>query len=164
MTSPTARKAIDFYADDDPKTGYNRVWFNVFRLHRTLAGPIAKALRAEGINDPIWYEILLAVETAGPEGKRMSALEGQLYLAQYALSRHISRLEKAGLLRREYIAEGRRKQLLFLTEKAIGLHDRVWNAYADVIQAELSDRMSSDEAYELAYMLMQVLKGKEPDD
>ena len=92
--------SADYFGDNTPVVSYNRVWFNIMRAQRKFLPRIAKALKTCGINDPIWYEILLEVELAGPGGQPMAALEDKLFVAQYALSRHFSRMEKAGLLRR----------------------------------------------------------------
>ena len=145
------------FGDYDARIAYNRVWFNIMRAHRKFSPAITKALKAEGINDPIWYEILLEVELAGDAGQPMAALEEKLFVAQYALSRHVARLEKQGLLRREYIADGRRKQVLYQTEKGKGLHLRIWPAYVKSMQAEIGPHLSTDEAYELTRLLIKLL-------
>ncbi len=153
----------EFFNDDEAIVSYNRVWFNIMRAHRRLLPRIAKALKAHGLADPIWFEILLEVERAGPAGQLMSKLEELLFVPQYALSRHISRLEKEGFLRREYIADGRRKQVLFLTEKGSGSHLQIWPHYMAAMQEELSDKMSTDEAYHLSSLLIKLLPGgREP--
>lgn len=149
--------AARYFGDDDENISFNRVWFNLMRAHRKFHPRIAKALKASGINDPIWYEILLEVERAGPEGQPMAALEDKLFVPQYALSRHVSRLEKEGLLRRTYIADGRRKQMLFLTDKGMGMHERIWPVYWDAMQAEIGPHLTADEAYALSRLLIKLL-------
>ncbi len=121
-----------------------------------MAPRISRALKAEGIEDPIWYEILIEVERAGAEGLQMAELERRLFVAQYALSRHVTRLEGAGLLRREKMRGAGRAQRLFLTESAIGLHDRIWPTYMAAIQAEIAPRLSVEEAYALCRLLIRL--------
>lgn len=147
----------EFFGDYDERISYNRVWFNVMRAHRKFHPRIAKALKSCGLNDPIWYEILLEVERAGEVGQPMAELEEKLFVPQYALSRHISRLEKEGYLRREYIADGRRKQLLFLTDKGTGLHARIWPVYVGAMQAEIGPHLSTEDAYALSRLLIKLL-------
>jgi DNA-binding MarR family transcriptional regulator len=149
--------SADYFGDNTPVVSYNRVWFNIMRAQRKFLPRIAKALKTCGINDPIWYEILLEVELSGPGGQPMAALEDKLFVAQYALSRHISRMEKAGLLRREFIADGRRKQILFLTEQGKGMHARIWPVYWDAMQDEIGPHMTTDEAYTLSRLLIKLL-------
>lgn len=161
MSSKLPVSAREFFNDDDANVGFNRLWFNMMRAHRHFYPVITKALKAHGLNDPIWYEILLQIHRGGPDGKLMGEIETELFLPQYALSRHVSRLEKAGFLRREFIADGRRKQVLFLTNKGVDLHGAVWQTYHDAMQDMLADRVSSDEAYEAALTLIKLLPGGE---
>lgn len=146
-----------FFGDDEAITAYSRVWFNVMRVQRNYLPRITKALKTCGINDPIWYEILLEVDRAGPEGQPMAALEEKLYVAQYSLSRHVARLEKDGLLRRSYISDGRRKQILFLTPKGEQVHSQIWPIYWEVMQREIAPHMSTDEAYAISRLLIKLL-------
>lgn len=158
MTPPLPRtQDQNFFGDDDPKIAFNRVWFNLMRAHRKFHPNIAKALKSTGIKDPIWYEILLEVDLAGPEGKRMSALEDKLFVPQYALSRHVARLESEGLIRREFISEGRRKQVLFLTEDGRGLHEQIWPVYMNAMQEVIGPNLTTDEAYALSRLMIKLL-------
>ncbi len=146
-----------FFDDADERVSFNRVWFNLMRAHRKFHPRIAKALKPHGIKDPIWYEILLEIDRAGPGGRLMSAIEETLFVPQYSLSRHVARLEKDGFLRREVVADGRRKQLLFLTRKGVGTHERVWPVYMEVMQAEIGPHLTTDEAYDLSRLLIRLL-------
>jgi DNA-binding MarR family transcriptional regulator len=156
-TQSERSEAARFFDDAHDCVAYNRSWFNIMRAHRKFYPRITKALKIWGIKDPIWYEILLEVDRAGSEGQPMGQLEEKLFVPQYALSRHVSRLEKEGLLRREYVADGRRKQILFLTEKGRGVPERVWPDYWQAMQAEIGPYMSTDDAYQLARLLIKLL-------
>lgn len=146
-----------FFGDTDPNRGYNRVWFNIMRAHRKFHPHIAKALKSAGISDPIWYEILLEIERAGASGHMMADLEKTLFVPQYSLSRHVARMEKDGLLRRTYIADGRRKQILFLTAKGNGLHATIWPVYHATIQQQIGPHLSPEDAYALSRILIKLL-------
>ncbi|WP_422071624.1 MarR family winged helix-turn-helix transcriptional regulator [Tranquillimonas rosea] len=145
-----------FAADDDPAIGYNRVWFNLLRLQRSMGPRIARELRGEGIDDPVWYEILLELDRAGPEGLPMADLEKRLFTAQYALSRHARRIEAKGWLSRAPRPGRGRGQTLVLTEAGQGVHDRIWPVYERAIRAELGARLGTDEAYDLARLLIRL--------
>ncbi|MGR3455949.1 MarR family winged helix-turn-helix transcriptional regulator [Pseudooceanicola sp.] len=145
-----------FAGDTDPTMGANRVWFNLLRIQRSMAPRIARVLKRHGIGDPIWYEILLELERAGPEGMLMSDLEGRLYTPQYALSRHAARLEEAGLIRSAPAPGRGRGKLLALTEDGVGLHARIWPVYREAIQSEIGSRLSQAEAYDLARVLIRL--------
>ena len=151
-----------FFGDEDQRVAFDRVWFSLMRAHRKFHPRIAKALRTCGISDPIWYEILFEVERAGPDGQPMAALEDKLFVPQYALSRHVGRLEKEGFLRREYIADGRRKQILFLTEKGMGMHEHIWPVYREAMREQISPFLSSDDAYALSRLMFMMLPPPDP--
>lgn len=75
--------------------GLNRAWFNLLRVQRSLMPKVARRLKAEGVEDVVWYEILLELERAEPSGLAMAEIERRLLVAQYALSRHVARIERA---------------------------------------------------------------------
>ena len=145
-----------FAGDDDPRMGANRVWFNLLRVQRSVGARIASRLRAQGIGDPIWYEILLELERAGPKGMVMAELERKLFTRQYALSRHASRIEAQGWIRSEASPGPGRSKRLVLTDAGLGMHDRIWEVYSEVIAEELGARMSTEEAYALARHLIRL--------
>ena len=152
LTKSAASDAITF-GDADPRIAYNRVFFALLRINRSLLPPIERVLRDMGIADPIWYEILLAAEEAGDAGLQMIALQERLSVAQYSLSRHIARLERAGWLRTEASPGAGRGRTVYLTEAARGLHSKVWVVYVEAIQSALGPRLSTGEAYTLVRLL-----------
>lgn len=161
MTTPDIhpdlfRPGSEMFGEEDPNIAFNRAWFNILRSHRQYVPQMTKALREVGLKDLVWYDIILEIERAGPDGQLMSALEDKLQIPQYALSRHISRLVGDGLLRREFIADGRRKQLLFLTEECNSLSARFWEAYSKAILGALSKKLTVEEAYLLTKLLIKI--------
>ncbi|WP_043770845.1 MarR family winged helix-turn-helix transcriptional regulator [Roseivivax isoporae] len=145
-----------FAGDDDPELGYNRVWFNLLRVQRSLGPRIARVLRAEGLEDPVWYEILLEVERAGPQGIAMQDLEERLFTPQYALSRHVKRLAEKGWIERTPRAGRGRGLLLRLTADGQGVEARIWPTYEAAIRESLGRRLGTDEAYAMARFLIRL--------
>ena len=141
------------FGDSDPRIAYNRVFFGLLRVQRSVMPGIEKTLRDLGIRDPVWYEILYAIEQAGADGVQMLALQERLAIPQYALSRHVARMQAAGLIRREAVPGAGRGQCLHLTEKSQGLQDRVWQVYVERIQAVIAPHLTTDEAYDLVRYL-----------
>lgn len=141
------------FGDADPRLAYSRVFFALQRINRTMMPGVERALREAGIADPVWYEILLAATEAGAAGVQMLALQQRLFLPQYALSRHIARMEKAGLIRRQSLRGAGRGQIIHLTDSARGLHDRIWLIYRAEIEGHLASRLSTAEAYQALKLL-----------
>lgn len=135
------------YGDADTKIGYYRLYFALQRIGRSIMPDIERALKSEGLADPIWFEILLAAEEAGESGVQMLALQQRLFVRQYALSRHIARMEGNGLIRRCSVPGPGRGQAIHLTEASQGLQARVWEVYRNRIEAAFADRLSPAEAY-----------------
>lgn len=152
-TDTDALTAAAYFGDDDPAIGYNRVFFALQRIQRTMMPAIERQLRELGIADPIWYEIIEAAEKAGPEGVQMLALEKRLFVQQYALSRHVSRMVKAGLIRSVATGGAGRGRAVCLTEASQGLQKRIWQVYVAQIQSAFGPRISQAEAYRLVRML-----------
>jgi DNA-binding MarR family transcriptional regulator len=145
-----------FGADADPLLGYNRAWFNLLRVQRYLVPRLSRKLRQIGLEDPVWYEILIEIEKAGVEGLGMGALERRLYLPQYALSRHAQRMEAAGLIQRRPQPGRGRSQILSLTELGAVMQEKVWPLYQTAIHEELMPQLTSDEAYSLTRLLIKL--------
>ncbi|MDR7123959.1 DNA-binding MarR family transcriptional regulator [Pseudorhodobacter sp. 4114] len=143
------------FPDDDPRIGYNRVWFNLLRIQRTAFPRIARALRRHSMEDPVWHEIMLEIDRSS-DGLQMAELERQLHIAQYTLSRHVSRMATAGLIRRERMPGAGRGQRLFLTDAGRLANEAIWPEYMAAIQTEFAHRLSTDEAYALCRVLIRL--------
>jgi DNA-binding MarR family transcriptional regulator len=135
------------FGDSSPQHAYYRLFFALQRVARTIMPDIERALHAEGIADPVWYEILLAAEEAGTQGVQMLTLQRRLFVRQYALSRHVARMERVGLIRRVSVPGAGRGQTVHLTEAAQGLQHRLWAVYSQRIEAAVADRLTPAEAY-----------------
>lgn len=142
-------KPFEEIRKESDETLYNRVWFNLIRAHRNLYPRIEKKLRQHGIDNPVWYEILMEIERAGDAGIRLTQLQQILYMSQFNLSRHVKRIEKKGFITRTTDPEDGRAYLLVLEPKGINMHEEIWPFYVEAIQEELAHRMSRDEAFEL---------------
>ncbi|MGP9790530.1 MarR family winged helix-turn-helix transcriptional regulator [Roseinatronobacter sp. NSM] len=151
--APPVHTPQDRYGDSDPQIAYFRVYFALMRINRTLMPPIEAALRAQGIADPVWYEILLAAEEAGENGVQMLDLQRRLFLPQYTVSRHIARMQKAGLVQRKAASGKGRGQTVFVTDAARGVHEQVWKEYSRQVRAALETKLDTQSAYALLDML-----------
>ena len=145
LDDPAPDQAL--FGDASPHYSYYRLFFALLRINRTQLPKIERALKQAGMADPIWYEILLAAEEAGEADVQMLALQKRLFVPQYALSRHIARMEKAGLIRREAVQGAGRGQTVHVTKVALGLQKRVWEIYEAMIYKAFADRLNTAEAY-----------------
>lgn len=147
------KPAFPIFDDDDPMIGYNRIWVNLLRIQRSTMARVARSLKAHGIDDPIWHEILVHIGRKGEDGIAMVELERMLQCQQYALSRHVSRLEKLGYLRSISTSGPGRSKRLILTPDGETKNATMWPVYAEIIRSEFAHRLSTDEAYDLVRYL-----------
>lgn len=156
VTASDAQTLAPGFPDDDARISYNRVWFNLLRIQRTAFPRIARALRRHGMEDPIWHEIMLEIDRGRDDGLQMAELERRLHVAQYALSRHVTRMVTGGLVRRERSPGAGRGQRLFLTNAGRLANEAIWPEYMAAIQTEFAHRLSTDEAYALCRVLIRL--------
>lgn len=147
-----------FFADADETIAYSRLWFYVLRVHRRYLPLFTRALKQEGFADPLWYEILFELVQSGHKGQTMTALQSRLAVPQYALSRHVARMEREGLLLRTNTEQDRRQQILFPSNLGKAKQGQVWEVYFTAIKAELSQHLDTTEAYQLARDLLRLLR------
>jgi len=87
------------------------------------------------------------------QGLRPFALEQELLLAQYNLSRLIDRLETAGYVARRDCPEDGRGQVVAITASGRALVKRMWPTYRAAIARHVGAKLSEDEAGRLATLL-----------
>ena len=109
-----------------------------------------------------WYDVLLELERAGEAGLRPFALEREMLLAQYNLSRLIDRIEKAGYVERRACADDGRGQVVAITTAGKSVRRRMWPVYAKAIQSFLGNQLTETEIGMLDGTLGKLL-GREAD-
>ena len=127
-------------------------WARLLRAHARSFGHVETALKCAGLPPLSWYDVLLELERA-KKPLRLHALQAELLLAQYNLSRLVDRLEAEGLVRRVPDQADGRGQLVKLSAKGAQLRRRMWPVYARSIQDAVGERLDAGEARILAHLL-----------
>ena len=130
-----------------------RAWARLMRAHQAALAYVEGALKAAGLPALAWYDVLAALEAAGDCGLRPFALERELMLPQYALSRLLARMEEAGLVERRNCPADRRGLLVVATEAGREMRRRMWTVYGPALHEVVGRRLSSDESEGLAALL-----------
>jgi len=99
-----------------------------------------------------WYDALLELNRAKPEGLRPFQLQQRMLLAQYNLSRLTDRLKKAGYIMREDCADDGRGQVLKVTEEGCALLRSMWPVYRPSIATHFANKLDTEETTTLALM------------
>jgi DNA-binding MarR family transcriptional regulator len=137
----------------EPSESTVRAWTRLLRAHQAALGHVEGALKTAGLPPLAWYDALLELERAGADGLRPFALEVQLLLPQYGLSRLLARLEGAGLIVRRPCPGDGRGQMIAITDAGRATRAAMWPVYAAALQEAVGARLSADEAARLADLL-----------
>jgi len=129
------------------------LWTSLVTTARRLTEEVEAALKSAGLPQLAWYDALLELEKAGPEGLRPYQLKDRLLLPQYGTSRLLDRLAKAGLIARVPCEGDGRGQLVRVTEAGEALRREMWPVYAEVLEQRLGARISPAKARDLALEL-----------
>jgi DNA-binding MarR family transcriptional regulator len=136
-----------------PNRATQTAWTTLISTSRRLLEAVEGALKS-GDHPPLaWYDALLEIERADPDGLRPFELKDRLLLPQYGTSRLLDRLIKANLVSREACGDDGRGQILHITEQGRSVRKAMWPVYAEVLSHEVGARLTAEEAIELARLL-----------
>lgn len=132
------------------------LWARFMRVSQAVLADVESELKAAGFPPLAWYDALLELRRAAPDGLRQFELRERMLLAQYNLSRLSDRLAAVGLARREPCPEDGRGQVIFLSEKGRALLDAMWPAYRSSVAKHFAERLDAADAEALARILDQL--------
>jgi len=110
-------------------------------------------LKAAGHPPLSWYDALLELKRAGPDGLRPFQLQKKMLLAQYNISRLIERLVKNGYIQRLPSKEDKRGQVLKITRSGRMMLRAMWPAYQTAIQTHFAAGLDSKDLQALSRIL-----------
>ncbi|MEQ9333449.1 MarR family winged helix-turn-helix transcriptional regulator [Thalassobaculum sp.] len=128
-------------------------WARLVRVSQALLEAVEADLKAAGMPPLVWYDALLELRRAEPDGLRPFELQNRMLLAQYNLSRLLDRVVKAGYAERRPCPDDGRGHVLRLTDTGGALLKSMWPVYRQAIARHFADRLDDREADELARLL-----------
>lgn len=128
-------------------------WAQIVRVSQAVLSNVEADLKAAAFPPLSWYDALLELERAKPDGLRPYQLQERMLLAQYNMSRLTDRLRKAGYIAREVCADDGRGQVLKITKGGSRLLRRMWPVYRQAIATHFADKLDADETATLARTL-----------
>jgi DNA-binding MarR family transcriptional regulator len=131
-------------------------WGRLIRVSRQLIENVEDALAAANLPALAWYDALHEIAEAGEQGLRPFELAGRMLLAQYNMSRLLTRLERAGLIERREAENDGRGQTIRITPAGRDIRRRMWKIYGPKINALLQAKLSDAEITGLSEILGQV--------
>ncbi len=139
-----------------PSDAAIRAWARLKRAEQSAMGLIEQRLKAAKLPPLVWYDVLLEVERAGPAGLRPFELEGAMLLAQYNLSRLLSRIEEAGYIVRQHCEDDGRGQIITITDAGKAVRRNIWVVYSAAIEAAVGQHLSDEQANTLSDLLERI--------
>lgn len=118
-------------------------WARLVRVGQNALMRIEGDLKAAGLPPLVWYDLLLEAERAGDDGLTQSDLERAMLLAQYNVSRLVTRLEKEGLVVRRPDGEDGRANRISVTSQGRRLRRAIWPIYQRGIEAHFAARLAA---------------------
>jgi DNA-binding MarR family transcriptional regulator len=147
------RVATDNWRDDD----LVMAWSALLRLHAALVPVLDADVQRTGV--PLsWYDVLLELSTASPDGMRMAELGDAVVLSRSRVSRVVDELEQAGLVRRVPNPDDRRSSYATLTEQGRAQFRKAAPVYLESIRRRLGARLSARDARLLRRLLETALR------
>ncbi|WP_193185893.1 MarR family winged helix-turn-helix transcriptional regulator [Nisaea sediminum] len=132
---------------------HQTAWVRLVRASERILQRVESALKSDGLPPLAWYDLLLEVKRAEPDGLRPYQLQSRMLIPQYNMSRLVDRMAKAGVIERRTCAEDGRGQVICLTDDGLALQQRMWPVYRSVLEREVGGRMDEAGALELAALL-----------
>lgn len=131
-------------------------WVALHRSATRLQAAVEVALKTAGLPPLSWYDLLHALAGAGRDGLRPYQLQERLLLAQYNVSRLLTRLEREGLVERLPHRDDGRGQVVRITRAGLGLRRRMWSVYGRVIADSFAGRYTHADFEALQHLMARV--------
>jgi DNA-binding MarR family transcriptional regulator len=138
--------------EDLPSESVVRAWARLVRAQQAVLAAVETELKGASFPPLAWYDVLLELSRKD-EGLRPIALEQELLLAQYNLSRLLDRLETAGYVERRPCPDDARGQIVAITGSGRALVKRMWPTYRAAIARHVGAKLTETEAARLAALL-----------
>jgi len=139
------------------------IWLAFLRAHARLTAELERELEeAEGL--PVtWFDVLVQLREAPDNQLRIQELGERLALTVSGLSRRISRMEQAGLVKRMPCPEDRRGVLVVLTEEGHRRYRRALPVHLRGVERLFLRHLDDQSAQTLQEFLERVLAGLDED-
>ena len=132
-------------------------WARLLKASAKLLAAVERDLKQAGLPPLAWYDALLELHRARPDGLRPGALETEMLLPQYNVSRLVDRMQAAGHVARRPHPQDGRGQVLQITTAGAELIKRMWKVYSRAISVNFASKLNAGDAKRLAALLQRLL-------
>jgi DNA-binding MarR family transcriptional regulator len=135
-------------------------WAALLRVHAAVVPKLERRLADTGL--PLsWYDVLLVLNAAPGRRLRMTELGAQAVLSRERISRVVTELERAGLVRREPNPDDGRSSFAAVTPEGRARLRAAAPLYLAGIESHFAGHLSDDEIRTLTGALGRVLAAEE---
>lgn len=128
-------------------------WAAIVSTSRRLLEKIEAALKAAKYPPLAWYDALLEIEKASPDGLRPFELRPLLLLPQYGTSRLLDRMAKTNLIERLDCDDDGRGQIVRISDRGRSVRQAMWPIYAQVLSEEIGAKLTTEDTVQLVRLL-----------
>lgn len=136
-----------------PDRATQAAWAALMTTSRRLFEAVEAALKAAEHPPLAWYDALLEIEKADPDGLRPFELRELLLLPQYGTSRLLDRMVKAELIERQDCDDDGRGQIVRISGKGRAVRQAMWPVYAQVLSEEIGEKLTTEDTTQLVRLL-----------
>lgn len=128
-------------------------WARLARTTTVVLQAVEAALKNDGLPPLAWYDLLLELKRAAPEGLRPVSLQTEMLIPQYNMSRLLNRVEAAGLVERHACDEDGRGQTVRITDAGRAMMRRMWPVYRAALECAFATHVDASGAGRIAAVL-----------
>jgi DNA-binding MarR family transcriptional regulator len=132
--------------------------------HRIVADAMEKRLRAEAGLSLAQWEVLYRLDQAPAGRLRMVDITRQLCVSKSGVTQLVDRLERAGLVAREFSRSDRRLTYATLTERGAEALRRSGPVWVPIVQRHFARHLSAEEVRCVREALAKVVEGNRYQD
>jgi DNA-binding MarR family transcriptional regulator len=135
-------------------------WAALLRAHAAVVPKLERRLAEAGLPLP-WYDVLLVLNAAPDRRLRMTELGSRAVLSRERVSRVVTELERAGLVRREPNPEDRRASFATVTAEGRSRLRAVAPVYLSGVEEHFLGHLQATELQTVASALGRVVAAEE---
>ena len=137
----------------EPDRATQAAWAAIVTTSRRLHEKVEAALQDANHPTLAWYDALLVIEKASPDGLRPFELRELLLLPQYGTSRLLDRMAKADLIERLDCDDDGRGQIVRISDKGRSVRQAMWPIYAQVLSEEIGAKLTAEDTVQIVRLL-----------
>lgn len=133
-------------------------WPRFVTAYALVIARIEERLKAAGLPELAWYDVLWALERAPRSRLRMHELAENTVISRSNLTRLVDRLEAASLVTRDRDCLDRRGAFAVLTPTGRAVRRKMWTVYGPAISELFDGHLNAAEALQMRSILDRILQ------